>query len=130
MEHLTYCMFLLLLTVVSLPVMITQPKPTTVHVYDTATFQCTGRSYGKVTITWKRLMSKLPVTATVNVTKISSNEVTSILIIKNIIGYYSGNYYCVIENDVGKVNSKFAYCDVTGIVVNYSISHCVLLFAI
>ncbi|XP_065903803.1 basement membrane-specific heparan sulfate proteoglycan core protein-like [Dysidea avara] len=98
---------------VSLPVMITQPKPTTVHVYDTATFQCTGRSYGKVTITWKRLMSELPVTVTVNVTKISLNEVTSILTIDKSIGYYKGNYYCVIENDVGKVNSTFAYCDVT-----------------
>ncbi|XP_065904619.1 basement membrane-specific heparan sulfate proteoglycan core protein-like isoform X2 [Dysidea avara] len=98
---------------VSLPAMITQPKPTTVHVYDTATFQCTGRSYGKVTITWKRLISELPVTASVEVTKISKNEVTSILTIDKSIGYYKGNYYCVIENDVGKVNSTFAYCDVT-----------------
>ena len=108
---------------VALPVMITQPKPTTVDVYDTATFQCTGRSYGKVTITWKRLMSELPVTASVKVTKISMNEVTSILTIDKVIGYYKGNYYCVIENDVGKVNSTFAYCDVTGIVVNYYHGH-------
>ena len=103
--------------------MITQPKPTTVHVYDTATFQCTGRSYGKVTITWKRLMSELPVTASVNVTKISVNEVTSVLKIDKSIGYYKGNYYCVIENDVGKVNSTLAYCDVTGIVVNHYHGH-------
>ena len=103
--------------------MISQPKPTTVHVYDTATFQCAGRSFGKVTITWKRLMSELPVTASVKVTKISMNEVTSILTIDKAIGYYKGNYYCVIENDVGKVNSTFAYCDVTGIVVNYYHGH-------
>jgi len=103
--------------------MITQPKPTTVQVYDTVTFQCTGRSYGKVTITWKRLMSELPVTATVNVTKISINEVTSVLTIDKSIGYYKGDYYCIIENDVGKVNSKLAYCNVTGIVVNYYHGH-------
>ena len=112
-----------LYAVVSLPHMISQPKPATVHVYDTAAFQCTGRSFGKVTITWKRLMSELPVTASVKIIRISMNEVTSVLTIDKSIGYYKGNYYCVIENDVGRVNSTFAYCDVTGIVVNYYHGH-------
>jgi len=102
---------------VSKPIVVTQPKPTTVHVHDTATFQCTGRSYGKVKINWKRTMSEFPATATINDTRISINEVTSVLTIDKSIGYYKGDYYCIIENDAGKVNSTFAYCDITGIVL-------------
>ena len=74
-------------------------------------FTCTTRSYGVVSLTWKRLNFKLPVTASVSTSK-SSNEMTSVLRLDS-VGYYKGYYYCVAENSAGKVNSTFAYFNVT-----------------
>ena len=89
-----------------------QPSSTVVQAFGIASFQCTARSYGVASITWKRLNSKLPITADITVTK-SLNEITSVLRLES-IGYYKGYYYCVIENSVGIVNSTFAYFDITG----------------
>ena len=72
-----------------------------------STFECSARSYGVASIAWKRLKYKLPLTATITVTK-SLNEITSVLQIEKTIGYYEGYYYCVIENNAGKVNSSLA----------------------
>ena len=96
-----------------MPAIIRQPRPTTTEVLDVATFECTARSYGSVSITWQRLNSTLPVTANVTMVK-SLNEVNSILRIGKSIGYYKGYYYCVIRNKAGVVNSKAAYCNITG----------------
>ena len=38
----------------------------------------------------------------------SLNELSSTLIISEMFGYYSGQYYCIIENEAGKVTSKVA----------------------
>ena len=100
------------LVTVALPVITRQPSSTVVQAFGIASFQCTARSYGVASITWKRLNSKLPITADITVTK-SLNEITSVLRLES-IGYYKGYYYCVIENSVGIANSTFAYFDIIG----------------
>ena len=94
-----------------LPVITRQPGSTTVQVSSTGSFTCTARSYGVVSLTWRRLNSKLPVNADIAISK-SVNEITSVLRLDS-VGYYKGYYYCVAENNVGKVNSTFAYFNVT-----------------
>ena len=64
--------------VVALPVVIRQPTSTVVQVYSIASFECTARSYGIVSLNWKNLNAELPLTADVTVSK-SLNEITSIL---------------------------------------------------
>ena len=98
---------------VSLPILIRQPRSTLVEVHKTAVFECTARSYGFVSITWRRMNLELPLTANVTTTK-SLNDVTSILSIEKSVGYYKGYYYCVVENKAGRVNSKPAYFNITG----------------
>ena len=90
-----------------------QPKSTVVEIYNVAVFECIARSYGSISITWKRLNSELPVTTNVTTTK-SLNEIKSILKIEKSIGYYKGYYYCVSKNRIGRINSTFAYCNITG----------------
>ena len=97
----------------ALPIIVKQPVSTVTEVYNVAIFECTARSYGNVSITWKRWNSKLPVTANVMTIK-SLNEANSILRIEKSIGYYKGYYYCVIEHTAGIVNSTYAYCNITG----------------
>ena len=75
--------------------------------YKSASFSCVARSFGLVQIVWKRVKYSLPVTADVTVEK-SLNEVSSTLTINKIVGYYSGQYYCVAENEAGKVTSQIA----------------------
>ena len=45
------------LYIVALPRIIKQPSSTMTEVYNVATFECTARSYGIVSITWRRLNS-------------------------------------------------------------------------
>ena len=98
----------------SLPVIVKQPRSTVAKIYNVAIFECTVRSYGSVSITWRRRNSNLPVTANVSTVTKSLNEIKSILRIEKSIGYYKGYYYCVIENIAGTVSSTFAYCNITG----------------
>ena len=101
------------LPVVALPVIVKQPISTVTQVYNVAVFECVVRSYGSVSITWKRLNSKLPVTAIVVTTR-SLNKANSRLRIEKSIGHYKGYYYCIVENIAGIVNSTYAYCSITG----------------
>ena len=55
----------------------------------------------------------MPVTAEVSEEK-SLNRILSILKITNAVEYYSGQYYCVAENKVGKVISQTANLHVQG----------------
>ena len=96
----------------ALPVITKQPSSSTVQVFNIAPFECTARSYGFVSITWKRLNSELPITANITESK-SLNEITSVLRLDS-IRYYKGHYYCVIENSAGIVNSSFANYDISG----------------
>ena len=99
--------------IVALPVVTRQPSSTVVPVFSIGSFECTARSYGAVSITWKRLKSELP--ESVNITESKSlNELTSVLRLEN-VGYYKGYYYCVIENSAGIVNSTFAHYDISGL---------------
>ena len=97
-----------------LPVIVKQPRSTVAEIYNVAIFECTGRSYGSVSITWRRRNSNLPLTANVSTVTKSLNEIKSILRIEKSIGYYKGYYYCVIKNIAGTVSSTFAYCNITG----------------
>ena len=96
-----------------LPIIVKQPRSNVAEICNVAIFECIGRSYGSVSITWRRRNYDLPVTATVSTTK-SLNEIKSILRIEKSIGYYKGYYYCVIENIVGTVSSTFAYFNIRG----------------
>ena len=97
--------------IVGQPVITRQPRSTTVQVSSTGSFTCTASSYGVVSLTWKRLNSKLPINADITISK-SVNEITSVLRLDS-VGYYKGYYYCVAGNSVGKVNSTFAYFNIT-----------------
>ena len=94
----------------ALPVITRQPSSVVVKVYGTGSFICTARSYGVVTLTWKKLNSELPVITNITVSR-SLNEITSTLRLES-VGYYKGYYYCVLENSAGKVNSTFAHFDI------------------
>ena len=100
---------------VALPVITRQPRSTTVQVFSTGSFTCTARSYGAVSLTWKRFNSILPETADITVSR-GLNEITSVLRLES-VGYYKGYYYCVVENSAGIVNSTFAHFDITGMYV-------------
>ena len=99
----------------SLPVITRQPRSTTVRVFSTGSFTCTARSYGAVSLTWKKLNSELPVTADITVSR-RLNEIISVLRLES-VGYYKGYYYCVVENSAGTVNSTFAHFDVIGMYI-------------
>ena len=55
----------------------------------------------------------MPVTENVTEEK-SLNGISSFLKITKTVGYYSGQYYCVAENKVGKVISQTANLHVQG----------------
>ena len=84
-----------------------------INVYRTVTFQCTAQGFGVSKIVWKRVKHNMPVTAKVTEEK-SLNKITSILNITKTTGYYSGQYYCVAENQAGKVVSRIANLHVQG----------------
>lgn len=103
----------IIILIVALPIIVKQPRSTVVQIYGVATFECIAKSYGSVSIFWRRQNSELPITADVKNIK-SSRGVRSILRIEKSIGYYKGYYYCIIKNVAGMTSSKFAYFNMTG----------------
>ena len=99
----------------ALPVITRQPSSTVVQVFSIGSFECIARSYGDVSITWKRMNSQLPESVNISESK-SLNEITSVLSLEN-VGYYKGYYYCVIKNSAGLVNSTLAHYGVAGNVI-------------
>ena len=95
--------------VVSSPKIILQPNDTnaTVNVCNLALFTCAASGFGVIKVTWERVNYTLPITGDVT-EKRSLNEVSSTLKISKIVGYYSGQYYCVAENEAGKATSQTA----------------------
>ena len=87
-------------------------------------FKCSGRGYGHKKVTWHKYGSlRLPANAVVSVSK-SSNEITGVLRINSIIGYYKGYYFCSINNIAGTVASRHVYLNITGMyVVLVSVNH-------
>ena len=84
-----------------------------ISVYESVSFKCTANGFGVIKIVWKRVKHNMPVTAKVTEEK-SLNNITSILKITKTAGYYSGQYYCVAENEAGEVISRIADLYVQG----------------
>ncbi|XP_065905710.1 cell adhesion molecule DSCAM-like [Dysidea avara] len=97
---------------VSPPDVILHPSSVTVSATGKAVFQCVVKGYGNIMVEWRKLDSRLPITATINNIK-SLNTVTSTLEIKESIGYYKGSYYCSASNGAGVVNSTVAFLNVS-----------------
>ena len=91
----------------SSPTIKKQPVDVNVTVYNSASFVCTACGYRSIKIVWKRVNYTLPITADVTEEK-SLNQFTSTLRISEIVGYYSGQYYCIAENKGGKAISQVA----------------------
>ena len=84
-----------------------------VNVYESVSFNCIVHGYGDLKIIWKKVNHNIPITAEVTEEK-SLNKISSFLKITKSVGYYSGQYYCVVENEVGKVVSQTAKLHVQG----------------
>ena len=98
---------------VPLPTISEQPNNMTINVYESVSFKCTANGFGVLKIVWKRVKHNMPVTAEVT-EETSLNNITSILKITKIVGYYSGQYYCITESEVGEVISGIANLYVQG----------------
>ena len=98
---------------VSLPKITKQPDDVNVTVCNSASFVCTARGYGSIKIVWKRVYYTLPITADVTEEEFL-NQLTSTLRISEIVDYYSGQYYCIAENEAGKVTSQVVNLHVKG----------------
>jgi len=86
---------------------------TSIKVDESASFRCTGCGYGKLEIVWRRVKHSMPLT--VKITKnISGNNITSTLKFTKTAGHYSGQYYCVVKNKVGKAISQIANLSIQG----------------
>jgi len=103
----------MLYSAVSLPTIVKQPDDEHVTIHKSATFYCIAHGFRLKKILWKRIKQNLPITAVVKEEK-SLNTISSILKITEIVGYYSGQYYCVVENEAGKVTSQIANLHVQG----------------
>ena len=98
---------------VSPPKIIKQPSRANVQYYSTVTFTCTVEAFGYTTVVWRKVGSILPISATVKNTP-SLNEVSSILTITGVAGYYGGFYYCIAMNQAGSTLSNNAELIVQG----------------
>ena len=84
-----------------------------INIDEPVSFKCTAHGFGIIKVMWRRTVYNIPATAEVTEEK-SLNKISSILKITKTIGYYSGQYYCVAENEVGKVLSQTANLHVQG----------------
>ena len=97
-----------------MPTILDQPNNMTINFYESVSFNCTAHGFGVLKIVWKRVKYDMPVTEEVTEEK-SLNKITSILKINKTAVYYSGQYYCVAENQVGEVVSQIANLYIQGI---------------
>ena len=95
------------------PIISKQPNHVNANVLSSVSFNCAANAYGELNIAWKRFKYNMPVTAEVTEEK-SLNEIASILKFTNTIGYYSGQYYCVAENEAGTAISQTANLNIQG----------------
>ena len=84
-----------------------------INVYESVSFKCIAHGYGDIKIMWRRNKYNVPATAEVTEEK-SLNKISSILKVTKTVGYYSGQYYCIAENEAGKVFSQTANLHVQG----------------
>ena len=97
------------------PTVLEQPMGTSIKVDESASLRCTGHGYGKLEIVWRRVKHSMPVTAEVT-EEMSRNNVTSTLKFTKTAGHYSGQYYCVVKNEIGKAISQTANLSIQGTV--------------
>ena len=106
------CVFFLVIP----PKVVRQPFSEVAKFSSITIFKCSGKGYGQKRVTWhKNGLLALPSTAVQSVSE-SLDEITGILKVYDVIGYYKGYYYCSISNVAGRVNSKGAYLNITGMV--------------
>ena len=68
---------------------------------------CTAYGFGLRNIVWERINYTLPITFDVTEQR-KLNILSSTLTISDVVGYYSGQYYCVVENEAGRITSQAA----------------------
>ena len=86
--------------------------------YSSVQFSCIARGFELRTIDWKKADSqRLPLTATVTNTSSNLNEIVSVLTITEVIGYYSGQYFCEAKNSAGTATSSPASLTVNGMYI-------------
>ena len=93
-----------MLIAVSLPTISEYPNDTNSILHDSALFKCIAYGFGVTNIVWRRVKYNMPITAEVPEER-SLNQISSILKITKVIGYYSGQYYCIAENEGGEAFS-------------------------
>ena len=96
-----------------LPTILEHPNNMSIDLDESVSFKCTASGFGVLEIVWKRVKHDMPVTAEVIEEK-SLNKITSILKFTKTAGYYSGQYYCVAENEAGEVASQIANLHIQG----------------
>ena len=102
-------------SLVSPPDILNHPTSSTVAFYSNVQFNCVARGFGLVSIAWKKVDSqRLPFTARVTNTSSNINEISSVLTITEVIGYYSGQYLCEAKNSAGIATSSPATLYVNG----------------
>ena len=89
------------------PVISEHPNDMNISVFHTALFKCSAYGFGVVKIVWKRVKYNMPVTAEVTEEKEIPNGITSVLKIISSVGHYSGQFYCIAENEAGQNISQF-----------------------
>ena len=96
------------------------PNSSTVAFYGSVQFSCVARGFELSSVEWKKVDSqKLPFTASITNTSSNINEITSVLTITEVIGYYSGQYFCEAKNSAGTATSSAASLTVTGMYAVY-----------
>ena len=107
------CLFL-----ASPPDIVSHPNPSMAAFYSSVQFSCVARGFELKTIDWKKADSQsLPFTATVTNTSSNVNEIVSVLTITEVIGYYSGQYFCEAKNSAGTATSSPASLNVIGMYI-------------
>ena len=87
-----------------------------VDVYTPVDLRCKAKLFGNVQIYWKKSGSaQLPKAASVKSTILhAQGEIISVLRITKTLNYYSGDYYCIVKNEIGETRSLPAYLQVKG----------------
>ena len=81
----------------------------TVPATQNATFVCVGQGYGFVNVSWSRSGNRrILQERSIVTTKITSDDITSMLTIFDVRGRDEGRYRCRYSNSEGSVNSNRA----------------------